>query len=221
MNAPAEILELIKSGDNQKLERGLKENPALASAKTEHGISLLQFAAYCRNKNAIDLLRAHIKEPDIFEAAAIGDLQTLKKHLKKSPDLLNAFAPDGFTCLGLSVYFGNANIVEYLISKGADVNIASNNAFKVAPIHSACAISDYNITELLLRSGANVNARQQQGITSLHSAAHNGQTKLAELLIDNGADINAKTDSGQTPLAMALEKNFAETADMLERRGAV
>jgi len=121
--------------------------------------------------------------------------------------------------LGLASFFGHLSLVKLLLDKGANPNIASNNQFKVAPIHSACAISHFDITELLIRYHADVNAKQMQGVTPLHSAAHNGQTKLSKLLIDNCADINAKMDNGQTPLFMANEKNFQETAELIIKHG--
>jgi uncharacterized protein len=219
MKIENDLLEFIKTNQNNKLELALKENLLLADSKTEQGISLLQFAAYCRNKIAVDLLRQHKHQLDIFESVSIGDIDNLKIELEKDSNLLNSYSIDGFTLVGLSCFFGHYNIVKYLIERGANVNIASNNPFKVAPIHSACAISNYDITELLLKNGADVNAKQMQGVTPLHSVAHNGQARLAKLLIDNGSNINAKMDSGQTPLSIANEKNFTETIDLLKQHG--
>lgn len=214
-----EIIELIKTGKNKDLEAELKDNPSLAEAKTEQGISLLQFAAYCRNNSAVDTVKKYKQNLNIFEAASIGDNDTVKQLLNTNPEFINSFSPDGFTPLGLASFFGHLPVVEFLLGKGANPNIASNNQFKVAPIHSACAISHFYIAELLIEHGANVNAKQMQGVTPLHSAAHNGQAKLSKLLIDSGADINAKMDNGHTPLFMANEKDFKETAELITKHG--
>jgi ankyrin repeat protein len=214
-----EIIELIKTGKNNLLEQKLNDNPLLADIKTEQGISLLQFAVYCRNNFAVDILKKNKKKLDIFEAASIGDTETISQLLDKTPDFLNSFSPDGFTALGLASFFGHVSLVNLLLDKGAKPNIASNNQFKVAPIHSACAISHFDIAKLLIEHGADVTAKQMQGVTPLHSAAHNGQTKLSKLLIDNGAEISAKMDNGQTPLFMANEKNFQETAELIIKHG--
>ncbi len=214
-----EIVEIIKTGDNNILERKLKDSPSIAASKTEQGISLLQFAAYCKNKEAIDIIRNYLNKLDIYEAASIGDKDILLGLIKKFPDQTNAYSVDGFTPLGLASFFGNIEIVKMLIDNGANPNIASNNQFKVTPLHSACAISNYDIAEILIKNGADVNAKQMQNVTPLHSAAHNGQSKLVKLLIDNGADINSKMDNGQTPLFMAEEKEFKETIDFLKKNG--
>jgi uncharacterized protein len=214
-----EIAELIKKGKNDLLEQQLNDNHSLADSKTEHGISLLQFAAYCRNNIAVDLLKKHKQKFDIFEASCIGNTQLVNQLLDKNPESINLFSSDGFNVLGLASFFGHLSLVELLLEKGADPNIASNNHFKVAPIHSSCAISHFDITELLIRYGADVNAKQTQGITPLHEAAHNGQIKLLKLLLDMGADINAKMENGRTPLFMANEKHFQETAELIIKHG--
>jgi len=214
-----DLIELIKTGKNDHLEERLSKNPSLAVVKTEQGISLLQFAAYCRNQSALAILKKHTSKLDIFEAASVGDAETVSRLLDGKPQLLNSFAIDGFTPLGLASFFGHLSLVELLLGKGANPNIPSNNSFKVAPLHSACAISNSSIVELLLAHGADVNAKQIQGVTPLHSAAHHGQTELAKLLIDKGANVNAKMDNGETPLSMANEKGFSETASLISSYG--
>ncbi len=219
MDDNSDILQLIQKGQNEALEKIIAENPGVAEQKTGQGISLLQFACYCRNSEAVSILKKRQKKLSLFEAASIGDSDTVKTEIAGNEKLINSFSADGFTALGLASFFGNTNIVHFLLANGANPDLASKNDFHVSPIHSACAISNYDIVEILIKSGANVNARQMQGVTPLHSAAHNGQTKIAKLLIESGADINAKTDKGQTPLSMALEKDFKETADLLKDSG--
>jgi uncharacterized protein len=213
------VTDYIREGDNFKLDQMLKEVPSIADSKTETGISLLQYAVYCKNSDAVEILKNYRPIPDIFEAACLGDKDQVSHLLTINPNSLHSFSPDGFTVLGLASYFGHFSLVKFLLEKGANPNTPANNQFKVAPLHSACAISNFEIAELLIKYGANVNASQMQGSTPLHSTTHNGAILLTKLLIENGADINAKMENGKTPLSMATERNFKEISDLIKNFG--
>ena len=64
------------------------------------------------------------------------------------------------------------------------------------------------IVELLIDEGANLNTKDDDGVTPLHDAVGSlSQKEIIELLITNGADMNAKTKRGSTPLDWAEEVN--------------
>jgi len=218
--AEESITDIIRSGHNDLLRQRLLEEPSVADMKTAEGSSLLQYAAYCRNNEAVELLKPHRPDLNIFEAACLGETQVVKDLLGKEHDLINSFSADGFTILGLASFFGHAELVRYLLVSGADPDMASDNAQKVTPLHSACAISDFTIADMLIRRGADVNVKQAGGYTPLHSAAHNGKSDLVLLLISNGADPDARSDKGETPATLALEKGFAEIADLIRKQEA-
>ncbi|MEQ9404637.1 MAG: ankyrin repeat domain-containing protein [Cyclobacteriaceae bacterium] len=216
-----ELTELIQTGNSQALIKKLDKNPSLADGSSSHGVSLLQFAAYCRNEEAVNAIRKHKQELDIFEAASLGEDTTVYQLLETDKNLLNSFSTDGFTILGLATFFGHLSLVEILIQKGADPNISANNQFRVTPLHSACAISNYEIADILLKHGADVNARQMSGVTPLHSAAHNGQFEISDLLIKHGADVNAKMEDGRTPLSMAEEEGSEKVISLIRESGGI
>jgi uncharacterized protein len=216
MKETEELLDLIRSGRNDSLNLSLQDDPALAERKTDQGISLLQYAAYCRNEGAIKLLRKYKRELNLFEAASLGDADRVKEFVELDPDSVNHYSPDGFTPLGLASFFRQFDTALLLLDLNADPDIPSNNQMKVTPLHSACAVSDHEIAELLIRRKAGVNVRQMNGITPLHSAAHNGHTQLAELLISHGADMHARTDDGKTPLEMAVEQDHTQIAERIK-----
>jgi len=79
----------------------------------------------------------------------------------------------------------------------------------------------YPKAELLLQSGADVNARTKGGLTPLHLAiACTSDSEVARLLIERGADINAKTDQGYTPLTFARLFNAEVAEKLLQKKGA-
>lgn len=209
------FIQAIQEGNIATVKTALSENPSLINTKTEQGLSVLLLAMYYRKNDIVNILLENKKDFDFFEAAASGQLDFVKKILENKPEILNQYAVDGFTALGLSCFFNQKEIAHFLLEKGADPNIASNNDFKVAPLHSAAAISQIEIVNILLQNGANINAKQSSGVTSLHSAAHNGATEIVKLLLQNGADKEAKTKDGKSVLDFAKEGDFKEIINLL------
>jgi len=72
----------------------------------------------------------------------------------------------------------------------------------------------------LLRKGANVNARDKNGLTPLHRAADQGRTDIARILLEHGTDVNARDKNGLTPLHRAAFWEDAEVARLLLEHGA-
>jgi len=65
-----------------------------------------------------------------------------------------------------------------------------------------------NYLKYFISKGADVNATDTRGQTSLYSTRWWRRTKVLEFLISQGADVNGKTDSGWTPLhAMVSASN--------------
>ncbi|HEX9511338.1 MAG TPA: ankyrin repeat domain-containing protein [Puia sp.] len=215
MIADPAITESIQKGATDILEKCLVEDPSLAERTTKEGVSLLLFALYCGNKKAVELIKKYKPSLDLFEAVCLGDLEAVKQRIAQSPDRIELPSVDGFSLLGYACFFGQEAIARYLVEKGADVNIPSANSFKVAPIHSACAISSYPLVTLLAENGADLNARQQGGFTALHSAAGHGATQIVSLLLEKGADVQAKTDAGETALSIAEKKKLSDTAELI------
>jgi ankyrin repeat protein/spore coat protein CotH len=91
----------------------------------------------------------------------------------------------------------NEAILQHLAT-GADIN-AQDRMFGLTPLSCAVLFDQAETAELLIRKGADVNAKGRDGGTPLHGAAFLGQTETAELLIQNGADVNAKNHKGETP----------------------
>jgi len=218
MESQQAFYDLLKEGKTEDIIRILKRDPSLLMFRDSNGVSLLLLSFYFGNKILAEFILSCRSPLDIFEAAVVGNDDLVNEFIASDPSLLNAFSSDGFTSLGLSAYFNRPACANVLLEKGANPNLPSLNSFNVAPLHSAVASRASEITQLLLRHGADPNAKQQKGITPLHSAAHNGDVEITVLLLKHGADRGSLTEDGKSPMDMAKEVNALEVIRLLEQQ---
>lgn len=210
-----ELMTMLREKNTLAIIKLIESNPGLLEFKGGNGASLLLLSVYFGNDELTQFIAERKKEWNIFEATACGLLAVVKDILQKDPKQIDAYAADGFTPLGLSAFFKHEALVEFLLKAGANPSLPSNNAFKVAPLHSAAASKNVRIAQLLINAGADVNAKQQEGITPLHSAAHNGDLEMAQLLLSNGSKKYQTTEKGKTPYDYAAEIGHVELMKLL------
>lgn len=219
MNAH-DFIEAIKAGNIEQVMHALELDAALLNARADNGLSAVLAAAYYNEPQIAQLLVQRGAELSIFEAAAVGALDRVEGWIVAQPDLINAYAPDGFQPIGLAAFFGHLPVVELLLRVGAEVDAPSQNPMRVRPLHSAIANRRTAIAKLLIEYGADVNSTQADDFTPLHEAAQNGLLELTQLLLERGAHVNARLANGQTPLALAIEQHHLEVEELLRRCGA-
>jgi ankyrin repeat protein len=76
------------------------------------------------------------------------------------------------------------------------------------------------MAELLLSSGADVNAKNYSGEVALDYAALHGHKEVVQILLDHHADVNIKNDAGATPLTAATSAGKSDIAELLKQHGA-
>ena len=122
---------------------------------------------------------------------------------------------------------GNIEAVKQHLAAGVDVNGWGDKGNEATPLYYAAQSGHKEIAELLIGKGADVDAKDDLGLTSLYHAVIEEQKEIAELLIAKGADVNAKNNFGETPLTDAadpeitdlLRKHGTKTAEELEAEG--
>jgi ankyrin repeat protein len=202
-NQLAEIIEL------------LTQKPQLAAQIHHIKFHLVMLACYYKKPEIANTIAEFVSELNIFDACAIGKFDDVTLLIFKDPQLVNSFSIDGFTPLGLACYFGHEDIARFLVLKGAEVNVPTNNGYNVFPIHSAVAANNFNITKMLLDAGAYPNVCQKSGVAPLHSAAQLGNIELIILLLEHGAEVSLRMEGGKLPADLAAEKGFDEIAEIL------
>ena len=86
-------------------------------------------------------------------------------------------------------------------------------------IHEAAEQGNIEAAKQHLAAGTDVDAKDDDGRTTLLHAAYQGNNEIAELLIAKGADLNVKNKVGYTPLDVAILNDRTETADLLRKHG--
>ena len=158
----------------------------------------------------------------IHDAVEKGNLIGVQTELDKGVDV-NAKREDGSTPLHGAAEGGHGEIVELLITAGADLHATTVSMLGGGgwiPLHSAARQGHRGIVELLIEMGTDVNTRDSAGKSTLHDAVLEGHKGIVELLINKGADLNAKSGYYGTPLHVAGSMGHKEIAELLIANGA-
>ena len=161
------------------------------------------------------------------------ELVRLENCIRTGFDLESALA-SGETALHLSSHLGLHEQVERLLQAGANPDAPSYE--RQMPLHLAAVswevlpfcerrerdeAARLECCRLLLKAGADVNARGARGLQCLHLVSGR-QLAILKYLLDNGADVNGADDLGATPLhhIFALGCTELEPYQMLLDYGA-
>lgn len=163
-------------------------------------------------------------------AARHGDLVAVNAELTRGT---NVNTPDkhGRRALALAAGSGHIQVVRTLLQAGAEVNgchIGGSEALSGemgwTPLMAASRGGRTEIAALLLKTGADVNARNSQGETALMQAISSGSVETVRLLLEHGADPKAHTGN-QSVWEWAKEEeqdhdNAFEILTILQQAGA-
>ncbi|XP_034942443.1 putative ankyrin repeat protein RF_0381 [Chelonus insularis] len=131
---------------------------------------------------------------------------------------INARSETRETPLHVAVDLNMSDIVDLLISNGANVN--ATNGLDQVPLHYAAKSDNLNILYSLFNNQAKLDEQDSYGKTPLHYAVLNVNENAVDLLISNGADVDATNSQGQVPLHIAAKKSNLKILKSLLRNQA-
>ncbi|MCT7546124.1 ankyrin repeat domain-containing protein [Aliarcobacter cryaerophilus] len=128
----------------------------------------------------------------------------------------------GITPLYASITQNHWEIAKLLIEAGSDVNLAKETGNRYTPLLLITSQKEpsLDIFNMLIKAGADINAKDKYSCTPLHWASSKNHIELVKVLIKAGADINAKDKYSCTPLHWASSKNHIELVKVLIKASA-
>jgi uncharacterized protein len=112
-------------------------------------------ALYAGDHDRAETLVAPDDELPVYEAAAFGRIDRLRRLLDDDPAAASAWSPDGFTALHLAIFGGSEEAVRLLLERGADPNaLATSEIARVRPLGTAAFVGRPDLEKILLEGGA-------------------------------------------------------------------
>ncbi|XP_078173399.1 ankyrin repeat family protein [Carex rostrata] len=150
---------------------------------------------------------AHLRP--LVDSAQSGDLDSLRTALDNYDGTIDDPVEDGDTVLHLACLYGHLACVEYILQRGANLEIKDEEG--AIPLHDACAGGFTEIVSYILNFASNnpecitrmLNTVDVEGDTPLHHAARGEQMEVVKILLEAGASPNKTNAYGQTPAELA------------------
>lgn len=136
-----------------------------------------------------NLRRRHVdRKPQnsstIWKAAAKGSIEEVERHLENGIDVNVHSTADG-TPLARAAYNGRTEVIQLLLSKGADPR-RKHGQYKETALQAASENGHEDVVCLLLDHGADMNS-EIGGLRPICAAAWSGQSNVVQMLIYRGA----------------------------------
>ncbi len=182
--------------------------------------SPLRDQAYRRNYAGLRRLLRHLDwAVDVFWAAIMGDIDSLRALLSEDRSLVGASTPDdhvlgaGMSPLHLAAQGGHLDAMELLLEAGADINAVDARGY--TPLHFVICYGPKQFFDPL----------PDLSETTGDIGVYHLLTDVPRFLIDRGADLSARErESGKTPLELAGsqfedETDRGDVIDLLKAAG--
>lgn len=148
------IFDIARTGTVAEVKELMKQNPDVINQANENGFSPLILACYRGNVEVAKFLMDNVKD-------------------------INYKSQEGTALAGLSVKY-NKELVEYLLEKKADPNIADSTGS--TPLFWAVKFGNKELIELLLKHKADKSKKDSMGMTPFEYALQTNNKEIINLL---------------------------------------
>lgn len=148
----------------------------------------------------------------VYDACRKGDLERIKLLMTINKDTIDTPNENGFTPLIISCYRNQPEVVDFLLNHNVQINYISPEGTALIGV---CYQGNLVIAKKLIRSKAEINIQNEEGLTALMFAVQGNHLELANLLIKEGAEKNLQNKYGKTALDFAKQNENKEMIRVL------
>ncbi|MBI4908462.1 MAG: ankyrin repeat domain-containing protein [Acidobacteria bacterium] len=208
-------------GDVDAVRKALQQDPSLATARDQGGLTALQCAGYSgmgrRNRETAARLLEIARLLADHGADIHARTKSWSRDLPVSYYVVNGGNKDIFAMLlergmnpteaiGSTVWKGLRDWTELAIKHGGSINEARDEGKPL--LNQMIRWGQLDQASWLLSMGADPNITDDRGWTALHQAAARGNARIIKALFDAGADRERKTVDGELPYLLTHRKEI-------------
>lgn len=213
------FLSKSASEGNLDMVKFLVESGADVNVKNYDNTSALAIAVDAKKDDIAEYLISTGKisqdsfSLSFFAAVLSGDdaIKKMEYLMQKGGDITH----DPSSSLFYALKTNRMDIVDFMISKGVDVNARGANG--VTALMGAAGRKDLDQVKYLIGKGARINAITNKRQTVLMFAS--GSYEVTKYLLEQGADASITDDIYLTPLFYAVDKLNIQAADLFLKAG--
>jgi ankyrin repeat protein len=125
------------------------------------------------------------------------------------------------SALPWAAYRGLTNTVLKVLELGANVQATLDDGKNETSLHLASQAGHLLIVEVLIQSGAKINAQTSQGVIPLHRAVRGGHGHITRVWLESGADFMKTLRKRTQPAVLHLAScyGFTDIVQLLLEKG--
>jgi ankyrin repeat protein len=217
----AKVKALVEKGADVNAKSTLGRTPLLVAVAQRDSFAIATYlighgADVNARDNSGDFITRGSGSTALMLAVRSGDNRTVEQLMAKGVDV-NVAMTTGGTALTEAVSVRNVEAVRMLIEHGTKVNLVFG-PIQMTPLIWASFQECPEIVRMLIKAGAEVNAKDALGSTALvwASMSERDDAETVAALLGAGAAVNVKTAMGETPLTWAKRRGATEIVHLLE-----
>lgn len=152
-----------------------------------------------------DQLLPPAKFSDLVRATQFGRYEECRQYLDSQLFDVNQRDSENVSLLHWAAINNQANIVDYYIGKGAEINAIGGDLMST-PLQWAVRQGHLSMVVQLIKRGADLNIFDGEGCNALHLAAQFGHTPIVAYLVAKGLDVNLPDTNGMTALMWSAHR---------------